>query len=137
MLIMQQDSMHKEHYSLDAVGKVIKCSLGPTKTNQIMWRCYINFDYEYRKDKQVKERCMNLVAYEPLSKCLKVWNRGDLLAVKGKIEKKAYNGKEYYQVIAAFVVEQPDYSAAESISSDGDDASSEGGYTSSDFDPGF
>lgn len=139
MLMMQQDSMHKERINVVGIGKVIKCDGAVnTKTGKVMWRCFINFDYEYKKDKQIKERCMNLVAFEPLAKFLTVWSRSDVLMIMGSVQKNTYNGRDYYQIVTGFVHDLHDYSTMASSGSDGgDDAGDDGGYTSSDFDPGF
>lgn len=138
MLMMQQDSMHKERINIVAIGKVIKCDgVTKTKTNQLMWRCFLNFDYEYKKDKQIKERCMNVIAFEPISTNLTTWKRNDILTIMGCVQKTSYNGKEYYQIVAGFVHDLHDYTAVGDSAGSSDSDDDGGSYTSEDFDPGF
>ena len=136
MIKINQDSMHREKVDMEGLGQVIKCQgVGKTKTGKPMWRCFINFDYEVPKEKQIKDRCMNVLAFGQLATYLKAWKRGDILLVKGQIKKNVYQGKEYFQVIAGYVHDQHDYSTENG--DDTEDGEGEVPYSAEDFDPGF
>lgn len=139
MLIMQKDSHHPEAIAFDGVGQVIKCEFKTTKNGSTFWTAFIDFDYEYKHEKKVKGRAINVRMFnQPAAKMIE-WPKGTVLAVKGLMNKTVYNGKEYFNINAGWVHDIHDYAAAGSDGEDstGDDVGSNYTYDESNYDPGF
>ena len=140
MFIAQNDSKHPGRIAVHGTARLLKDArvYATSKNNKVIFNAFVDFDWEYKKEDKNPSRAMGVTCYEPASKRMMAWSKGEIIMVDGLLQKSQYwtqrNGTDTYELVAGFILNQLDYAAAASEKAINDVEEVDDGI---DFDIGF